>query len=350
MKKKSIKVAIVGAGIFGSTIAIKLAKHGFSVNLFDPLGVMRASSSINQFRVHRGYHYPRSKETIKEILESRKSFILEYKDAISNDINHFYAIPKQNSKTKPAEFEALMEAMSLPYKSVRPEFLDYQFIDEAYKVQENLYNCDLLRSITEDRLEKYKISFNKALFTSDQEKNYDYVIKATYGLHDLTKCNFKHAKVQVAEKVVFEADKTLRNISLVLIDGLFTAFDPYLPSKNFIFGSARHTNHWETTEDNFIIPSKYISKINEPNFEPCSFTNFHLLKADALLAVPEIKSAKYLGSKFTIRVVENDPQSDRRVAEINRIDKKIFLIFSGKVVSSVKVADHLLHMLKSENV
>ena len=61
---RRIKIAIAGAGIYGTTTAMALAKKGMHVTLYDPLGIMCAASVINQFRVHRGYHYPRSDETI----------------------------------------------------------------------------------------------------------------------------------------------------------------------------------------------------------------------------------------------------------------------------------------------
>lgn len=58
-------IALAGAGIYGATVAIRLAEHGHHVRRFDPLGILRAASAINQYRVHAGYHYPRSLETIQ---------------------------------------------------------------------------------------------------------------------------------------------------------------------------------------------------------------------------------------------------------------------------------------------
>jgi glycine/D-amino acid oxidase-like deaminating enzyme len=65
------KIAVVGAGIYGSYTAIRLDEFGHRVELFDSLSVLRAASNVSQFRVHSGYHYPRSPETIEETLETR---------------------------------------------------------------------------------------------------------------------------------------------------------------------------------------------------------------------------------------------------------------------------------------
>ena len=76
------KIAIAGAGIYGTTAAIRLAESGHHVSLFDPLGILRAASAINQYRVHAGYHYPRSPETIRETLEVRDEFIAAFAPAM----------------------------------------------------------------------------------------------------------------------------------------------------------------------------------------------------------------------------------------------------------------------------
>jgi hypothetical protein len=62
------------------------------------------------------------------------------------------------------------------------------------------------------------------------------------------------------------------------------------------------------------------------------------MKEDCSLAIPLAKQAKYLGSRFTIRVVENSPESDRRILYVKEGAPGEFHIFSGKVVSAVKAA------------
>ncbi len=80
-----VKIAVAGAGIYGATVAIRLAEQGHQVHLFDPLGVLRAASPINQYRVHAGYHYPRSSETITEIAEARAEFTQVFASAIVSE-------------------------------------------------------------------------------------------------------------------------------------------------------------------------------------------------------------------------------------------------------------------------
>ena len=125
------RIAVAGAGIYGATAAIRLAEQGHDVHLFDPLGVMRAASAINQYRVHAGYHYPRSPETIKETLEARAEFIEAFEPAIVRNSRHYYAIPKKDSRTPPDLYEKVMQEHGLSLKPCRPDWMNFDFIDRC---------------------------------------------------------------------------------------------------------------------------------------------------------------------------------------------------------------------------
>ena len=58
-----MKIAVVGGGIFGITSAWKLAQKGHGVDLYEKQpDILTAASGINQYRLHKGFHYPRSVE------------------------------------------------------------------------------------------------------------------------------------------------------------------------------------------------------------------------------------------------------------------------------------------------
>ena len=142
----------------------------------------------------------------------------------------------------------------------------------------------------------------------------------------------------MAEKILIRLPKQLQGVSLVVVDGPFTAFDPYGSSDRSLWGSAKHSNHWTTTEPSVPIPEQYVPLLNGPGFAPISWTRFEDMRKDATLAVPASAGAEYLGSRFTIRVVENNPKQDRRVLYVQETAPGEIHIFSGKVVSAVKAA------------
>ena len=231
------KIAVVGAGIYGTTAAIRLAEHRHDVHLFDPLGVMHAASAINQYRVHAGYHYPRSPETILETQEARAEFIKAFEPAIVRNSRHYYAIPKKDSRTPPDLYEKVMKEHGLSLKPCRPEWMNFDFIDRCYEVQEHIYDPDVLRTLVETRIQALGFPFERKPFSPDMRGKFDFVVWATYGMGPSRRV-FKIAKFQVAEKMLIELPSSLRHIALVVVDGPFTAFDPYGSSSKSLFGSA----------------------------------------------------------------------------------------------------------------
>ena len=173
-------------------------------------------------------------------------------------------------------------------------------------------------------------------FTTRLEEEYDCVIYATYGMDPQSARQFPIAKYQLAEKVEILLPHELQKVSLVVVDGPFTAFDPLGTTNYSLFGSAKYTNHWQTTEFPIDLPSKYARLLNSRDFLEFSETNFHKLR-EASLVTPLASKARYCGSKFTIRVVEDNSKEDRRTAYLKRTGN-LFYIFSGKVVSAVAVA------------
>jgi FAD dependent oxidoreductase len=331
------KVAVAGAGIYGATIAIRLAEQGQGVRLFDPLGILRAASAINQYRIHAGYHYPRSPETIRETLEARAEFTEAFAPAIVRNSRHYYAIPKDGSLTPPDVYERVMRKHGLVCRACQPEWMDFSFIDRCYEVDEQIYDPDVLRDVVTSRIERLGIPFEQRAFTPEMRGEYDFVIWATYGLGP-SRGLFKSAKYQVAEKILIELPPELRGVALVVVDGPFTAFDPYGGSARSLFGSAKNTNHWTTTDSAAPIPEPYASLLNRSVFEPIPFGRFDAMRKDSALAVPASRNAVYLGSRFTIRVVENNPEQDRRTLYVREAAPGELHIFSGKVVSAVKAA------------
>jgi hypothetical protein len=167
--------------------------------------------------------------------------------------------------------------------------------------------------------------------------DYDFVVWATYGLGP-SRDIFNIAKYQVAEKILIALPAELQGIALVVVDGPFTAFDPYGSSRHSLFGSAKHTNHWSTSDPTDPIPEGYLRALNQSVFAATANTRFEAMREDCRLAVPAAKDAKYIGSRFTLRVVEDNSEHDRRILYVRDGLPGEIHIFSAKVVSAVKAA------------
>ena len=64
-----------------------MAKEGYDVTLYEKNNdIITQASNINQYRLHRGYHYPRSKETALSSINGEKTFLETYGEAIYNKV------------------------------------------------------------------------------------------------------------------------------------------------------------------------------------------------------------------------------------------------------------------------
>ena len=79
-----MKIAIIGGGFYGVYLAYKLSKNKkIKVDLFEKNNLILKETAIrNQYRLHTGYHYPRSLETIQQT-------ILGYKNLKKNSKNFY---------------------------------------------------------------------------------------------------------------------------------------------------------------------------------------------------------------------------------------------------------------------
>ena len=66
-----MKVAIVGAGFYGTYIGYKLSKiNNLKVDLFEKnKNICLEVAQNNQYRLHTGFHYPRSINTINQTIK-----------------------------------------------------------------------------------------------------------------------------------------------------------------------------------------------------------------------------------------------------------------------------------------
>lgn len=328
---------MIGAGIYGTLIALRLHEDGHLVRLFDELGLLSGASAINQFRVHAGYHYPRSHETIEELQHSRTEFLDRFAGAIVSNSSHFYAIPQTGSQTSPEDFVATCERHGLGLRPCWPQWMDFDYIAKCWEVDEQVYDPDALRSILQTDLSAAGIEVERRRVTDVNLPRADTTVWATYG-RPPSMSILQPTRVQVAEKVLVRLPEELRHIALVVVDGPFTAFDPYGASELSMFGSARYTNHWTSTKPGAQPPKALGDLLYAPTFSPCEISRFDLMREHAALVAPSAAAAEYIGSRFALRVVEDASDSDRRQLHIVRSDNGHIHVFSGKVVAAVQAA------------
>lgn len=349
-----MKIAVVGAGIFGVSVAWMLAKNNCSVDLYEKESdILLAASGVNQYRLHRGYHYPRSKETALLSIEGEKSFKREYSEALLKNIEHYYCIAKDGSLVTPQQCLRFWDECNLKYKKVNLDIINKEKIALSVKVEEEIFDPEALRSICWSRLKKYNV--NVLLNTEAKEdklKGYDLIIIATYSMNNsLLNKNPKAQReyqFELCEKPVLKLPEKFNNKSIVVIDGPFTCIAPFGHTGLFVIGHVIHAIHSTNIGKLPIIPEQFRKLLNRGVIKEPPITNIDKFIEAASEFLLEVKNAEHIGSMYTIRTVppyhEHD---DARPTIVERVSDKVVVVFSGKIGTCIYAAEQVLSIVNN---
>jgi Trk K+ transport system NAD-binding subunit len=333
-----MKIAIIGSGFFGSTLALILSKR-HKVTLYEKKNdILQGASKVNQFRFHRGYHYPRSPKTIREIKESYNAFIKFYgKNILSNTYN-YYAISKKGSKVSFKKYLKILNKNKLPYKIVNNHNYVSNKISGVIKSNEKIINYFKIKKKIKILISKNKNL--KLVLGSKVDKTllkpFDKVFIVTYQNNNeiLKKLNLrltKKYKFELIEKIVVKLEKKYRNKSFVVADGKFVCLDPYLGTHYHLLSDVLHSK-LEVKEGyypkfnnikNRLVNNKSLNIQNKTEFK--NFINH------SSQYLPFLKNAKFIKSFFIVRTLKrNVEKTDERTSEFSKIDNKFYSILSSK--------------------
>jgi len=348
-----MKIAIIGGGIFGVTAAFRLAKN-HSVDLFEKNGdIMMEASDVNQCRVHRGYHYPRSDSMVKEVLDANDSFREEFGDAIITNTKNYYCIAKHNSLISADQFIQFCKRNNLEYELEVPDVINKNAIELCVKVKENLFDHSKLKKMCWKNLRDSGVNvFLNKTVTDEIFDRYDFVVICTYGqtkklLEKFPKFQ-KEYQFEVCEKIFVKLPQSFNNISILIMDGPFMGIDPIGDTGMFIMGDVVHTVLQRTVGKQPVIDPKYVPLLNKGIISNPPISNFKLFIESGAQFMPEIKKAQYVGSTFCIKTTLPDvDETDERPTLINKINEKIVTVFSGKIPTCVEAAKELEDIIQN---
>jgi D-amino-acid oxidase len=339
-----MRIAIVGGGIFGITASIILAKN-HEVELFEKNNeLLQSASGSNQYRIHRGYHYPRSPDTVKDIIESENSFKEVFSDAMLTNFEHYYCIAKENSLTSAKQFLDFCNKFQLEYTPSQLQFMNKDSIEMCIRVKESIYDPEKLKQVCWKKLkdQNVKIHLNDKV-KDDLFKKFDRVVICTYaGINQLLKqypAQQNEYQFELCEKPVVKLPESFKNKSVVIMDGPFMCIDPLGNTGLHLLCNVVHEIHQTNIGKYPSINKKFVDLIDKGIIKNPSQTNFPKFIESTIDFIPEITEAKHVGSMFTYRAVPpRVEETDARPTIVKEINNKIVTLFSGKITTCVEAA------------
>lgn len=340
------KIAVVGGGIFGCCAALKLSEDlNNEVTLYESRKyLLDCASGYNQYRIHSGYHYPRSKETALQSLHYRQDFINEFTDALlPNSISHYYCIARNNSLISAKDYIQFLIDVDLPFRiQSNLDFIDSSTVDLMIESDEDLYDSTALRRILSEKLEKVDVQLNNT-FQPDMIDYYDVVINATYANINrlLPEKDRLEYQFEICQKPIVKLDDDWKNRSVVILDGPFLCIDPLGRDQcchviGHVKNAIIHSNVGHFPE----VPVDLMKDMY--TYNPMEIDHF---LPDMEYFFPNIKVGG-VTSMLTIRsVLPNRDHDDSRPSFITRHSDRLYSIFSGKIGTAIGIAKELAKLI-----
>jgi hypothetical protein len=347
-----LRIAVVGGGIFGTTTAVELARRGHQVVLYErETDLLQAASGINQYRLHRGYHYPRSRETAADCRDSEIIFRAAFAPAVLNHSEHYYAVAGRDSLTTAAAYLAFCKDLRLEAETASPDVLNPSSVAVAIRVREDLFDPDVLRGLVWSQLRDAGVDVQLGTDVAMGDlAAADLVVIATYaginGLLGDTPEARRSYQFEVCEKPVVRLPARFEGKSVVVMDGPFMCFDPLGSTDMHVLGHVVHAIHSANVGLRPEVPEAMVPLLNRGIVERPAISNIAKFVEAGREFFPEFDKAVHVGSMFTVRAVLPGVEgTDARPTLVRRISDRVITVFSGKIATCVGAATEVASLV-----
>lgn len=230
---------IIGTGWYGCHISKTLIENGFEVEIWEKNNeIFSGSSSMNQNRLHLGFHYPRNYNTRIQSREGFSKFLNDYGHLTQPINKNLYAVSK-SSLVDGNTYKGIFSHEGYNFTTLDAYCDQLPNIDLVINTDERLIRHDLAKKYWESK--NLPINFNEDILSSQGNiftakgkkinKPNDLIIDCTWGASNQNKAYFEQFFitfiVKFAEDLPFDA--------FTLMDGPFFSIFPYGNPKDNLF-------------------------------------------------------------------------------------------------------------------
>lgn len=240
---------IIGGGLYGLYAARHAGRKGQRVLVLErDSACFSRATTINQARVHMGYHYPRSISTALRSAGYFERFVKDFKNCIKDDFEKVYATSAHFSWTNAQEFRKFCKNANIRCEDVSPgKYFKPGMCDGAFVTQEYTYDASLLRrQLLEDlsTLPGVQIRYGslvtaienvgqhwKVTTADGRSEETEYLLNATYAsVNEVNKmAGFEpfSIKYELCEMILCEPKGPLKDVGITVMDGPFFSIMPF---------------------------------------------------------------------------------------------------------------------------
>jgi hypothetical protein len=334
-----MKVLIIGAGWYGCHISNILLEKGIDICIVDKANTLfSGSSSKNQNRLHLGFHYPRSKETMDECLRGYYAFLNLYSHLTERFDKNLYFISSNQSYMSMASYIDTMSNHCDKFKLYTGALpLAIQKVEATVLEVEELY-IDPIKSTDHFKQLLYphfkRIDDPSAFASIDSicqasGDSYDLVINCTYNM--LNPIQFDHYELFVSLLYKINAPETF---AYTIMDGPFFSIYPYdIDNHIYTVTSVTHGVAYKGLSADCTLSSEHLETIIQK------------MEQQIVEYIPDWKSVALYESYYTSWKTKPDSKTDDRSLK-HSYENGILNIYGGKITGIFDAERIVLSILK----
>lgn len=334
-----MRVAIIGAGIYGCHLATVLQEYGIELCVFEEReSLFELASGNNQFRLHLGYHYARDYGTRQQSKVGFAKFLDRYREFTMPFINNLYIVPNYDSLIDFKTYLAIFRHEGFAFALRKPsEFPFLENTDGVVCVDERIILVTALKEFFYKKLRNV-IQFNSTVSPKDLAtlaNKYDYVIDCTWGKLMQPKDVF----YEVTHLGYYKTRPGINfNFGLTYVDGALCSLYPTEIAGRFTLSSVTFTPLFRS--EKLEEANQFLGGVSKETL----IANVKRMAAQIEKYFPNFNTmfeldGHQVSMKSKIKGV-NDPRDCR----IER-HENIISVFSGKIDTLYVAEDYILNLL-----
>lgn len=336
-----VKVAVIGAGVFGAVLALDFAADGNVVDLFEARSdILEGATAKCQARLHRGYHYPRSQATAVAAKTAAEVFAGRFPEAVRTTASHHYVVAAE-SKVSGEEYLKFCGRLGLAYQVVNP--IQVHGAQVCVKVPESFVDVGILRWSLRGHLARAGVQLHLNRWVEpDTLTGYDLVVVTTYGQPWARPLRYEVCEVALVELGRYD------NLSFVIIDGDHVSVDPHGSAHMFydVAASVHHHNVGWAPQ----VPGPYRDLLCRYGPVNTPLSHHEAMRTNAARHLRAVQGGGqgisiYAGSLFSVRAILPDVDTtDERPTLVER-DGNVVSVLSGKICTAVTAYEQVMRAL-----
>ncbi len=325
-------IRILGAGIYGCSIACDLIAAGHDVEIWDIADrIFAGASGSIPARLHGGAHYPRSRMTRAACQEHAAAFMERYGDFTHGIPVNLYAIARDHSLV---DFDQYVRTLRGEFDFIvvdKPEEFGLQNVEGAILTGERHIVTDRARAWFERELSgHFKFNMPRDPLPDD---GWDFTIDCTFAARD-------GAGIDRYEPCLVLLLKGTTDRAVTVMDGAFASLYPWSEDDGLCSLSSARYSPFSKTCRTYGEAQALLDGLSQNDIEAQGRAMIESM-AEHYPAVHEFEVARHM---LSIRAMPLSG-ADTRLADISQVGPKTLRVRAGKIDAVIHAGQEVLRMI-----